>query len=232
MGPAPSTLYRRAGGHEVGSAGGARLQGGRTARGSARAPARASPPHRPAERLGCLTGSAPGRNRGSGRSPNRSHALKGVRCSGLALRPGFRPKARKPPNAPSGARDDEEPRQTEFELQGQYLVVASGYVANGTARAWASACESRAAATRYRAGGPHEFNGDDRCRRAWSVRLSRKAGKATGDTTGPGVGVSAVRDSCELAVTASGGIRGRARRRIGQNMGNRRQAAASGERRA
>src|SRR2546425_9172982 len=50
--------------------------GGRTARGSARAPARASPPHRPAERLGCLTGSAPGRNRGSGRSPNRSHALK------------------------------------------------------------------------------------------------------------------------------------------------------------
>ena len=40
---------------------------------------------------------------------------------GLAPRPGFRPKARTPPNAPSGARDDEEPRQTEFDLQGQLL---------------------------------------------------------------------------------------------------------------
>jgi hypothetical protein len=42
---------------------------------------------------------------------------------GLALPPGFRPKARSPPNAPSGARDDEELRRTEFDSQGQFLAV-------------------------------------------------------------------------------------------------------------
>ncbi len=104
----------------------------------------------------------------------------------LALRPGFRPNARKPPNAPSGARDDEEPRQTEFELQGQYLVVASGYVASDTARARASACESRVgseARTEFKettvAGGP----GPSDCRGVRELRhapLSRMGGARVG----------------------------------------------------
>jgi hypothetical protein len=52
--------------------------------------------------------------------PGAAERRKGSRLVGLALRPGFRPNARSPSNEPgTGTRDDEEPRQTEFELQGQ-----------------------------------------------------------------------------------------------------------------
>jgi len=43
----------------------------------------------------------------------------GSRLAGLALRPGFRLKARSPSIEPPGSWRRQEPRQTEFELQGQ-----------------------------------------------------------------------------------------------------------------
>lgn len=66
---------------------------------------------------------------------------KGSRLVGLALRPGFRLKARSPSIEPPGSWRRQEPRQTEFELQGQVAWFSAdlngrerGCVAGGTAR--------------------------------------------------------------------------------------------------
>jgi hypothetical protein len=53
------------------------------------------------------------------RNAERSTAGQRSRLVGLALRPGFRLKARSPSNEPSGRGRRHELRQTEFELQGQ-----------------------------------------------------------------------------------------------------------------
>src|SRR5207247_10759348 len=55
------------------------------------------------------------------------------RLAGLALRPEPRPKARRPPTR-AGARGDE-PRRTEFDLQGQYSLWHCPSELKSTARA-------------------------------------------------------------------------------------------------